>query len=58
MPEIVKCELCNHMLARGEEPGCVQACPKEAVIYGTYDELLADARQRIADHPERYYPAG
>ena len=32
VPEIVKCELCNHMLARGEEPGCCQACPKEAVI--------------------------
>ena len=58
VPEIVKCELCNHMLARGEEPGCCQACPKEAVIFGTYEELLADARQRIADHPERYYPAG
>ena len=58
VPEIVKCELCNHMLARGEEPGCCQACPKEAVIYGTYEELLADARQRIADRPERYYPAG
>jgi Fe-S-cluster-containing dehydrogenase component len=58
VPDIVKCELCNHMLARGEEPGCVQACPKEAVIFGTYEELLADARQRIADYPERYYPAG
>jgi Fe-S-cluster-containing dehydrogenase component len=58
VPEIVKCELCNHMLARGEEPGCCQSCPKEAVIYGTYEELLADARQRIADRPERYYPAG
>ena len=58
VPDIVKCELCNHMLARGEEPGCCQACPKEAVIYGTYEELLADAKQRIADRPERYYPAG
>ncbi|MDX2438384.1 MAG: hydrogenase 2 operon protein HybA [Acidobacteriota bacterium] len=58
VPEIVKCELCNHMLARGEEPGCVQACPKGAVIFGTYEELLAEARQRIADRPERYYPAG
>jgi Fe-S-cluster-containing dehydrogenase component len=58
VPKIVKCELCNHMLARGEQPGCCQACPKEAVIFGTYEELLADARQRIADRPERYYPAG
>jgi Fe-S-cluster-containing dehydrogenase component len=58
VPKIVKCELCNHMLARGEQPGCCQACPKEAVIFGTYEELLEDARQRIADRPERYYPAG
>jgi Fe-S-cluster-containing dehydrogenase component len=58
VPKIVKCELCNHLLARGEQPGCCQACPKQAVIFGTYEDLLADARQRIADHPERYYPAG
>jgi len=58
VPLIVKCELCNHMLARGEEPGCCQSCPKEAVIYGTYEELLADARERIATHPERYWPKG
>jgi Fe-S-cluster-containing dehydrogenase component len=58
VPLIVKCELCNHMLARGEEPGCCQACPKGAVIFGTYEELLAEARQRIADRPELYYPAG
>ncbi len=58
VPLIVKCELCNHMLARGEKPGCCQACPKEAVIFGTYEELLADARQRIAEHRERYYPKG
>jgi len=66
VPEIVKCELCNHMivdpetggLKEGVLPGCCQACPKEAIIFGTYEELLADARQRIADHPERYYPAG
>ncbi len=66
VPDIVKCELCAHIitdpetggLREGALPGCCQACPKEAVIFGTYEELLADARQRIADHPERYYPAG
>jgi len=66
IPKIVKCELCTHIitdpetggLREGALPGCVQACPKEAVIFGKYDDLLADARQRVADHPERYYPAG
>ncbi len=66
VPLIVKCELCHHIVVdpqtgqykEGTEPGCCQACPKDAVIFGTYEELLADAKQRIADHPERYYPKG
>jgi Fe-S-cluster-containing dehydrogenase component len=66
VPLIVKCELCNHLITdaetggirEGAMPGCCQACPKEAVIFGKYEDLLADARQRIADRPERYYPKG
>jgi len=57
-PKIVKCELCLHMLKVGKEPGCCQACPKEAVIYGTYTDLMADAKERIARHPDRYWPQG
>jgi len=57
-PKIVKCELCLHMLKQGKEPGCCQACPKEAVIFGTYEELLADAKGRVASHPDSYWPAG
>jgi len=58
VPLIVKCEMCNHLLAEGLEPACCQSCPKEAVIFGKYEDLLADARQRIADHPDRYWPQG
>jgi Fe-S-cluster-containing dehydrogenase component len=57
-PKIVKCEMCLHMLKVGKQPGCCQACPKEAVIYGTYTDLLADAKERIAQHPDRYWPQG
>jgi Fe-S-cluster-containing dehydrogenase component len=57
-PKIVKCELCLHMLKAGKEPGCCQACPKEAVIYGTYADLLADATERVAQHPDKYWPQG
>jgi Fe-S-cluster-containing dehydrogenase component len=57
-PKIVKCEMCLHMLKVGKQPGCCQACPKEAVIYGTYTDLLADAKERIAKHPDRYWPQG
>jgi formate dehydrogenase iron-sulfur subunit len=66
VPKIVKCELCNFIIVdpqtggykEGTQTACCQACPKEAVIFGKYEDLLADARQRIADHPERYYPKG
>ena len=56
-PTIVKCELCNHRLAEGKEPGCTEVCPREAVIYGTRTELLEEAHRRIAENPGRYYKA-
>lgn len=55
-PEIVKCEMCAHRLAEGKEPACVEACPREAVIFGEYKELLRIAHRRLEHHPERYYP--
>lgn len=55
-PEIVKCELCSHRLAEGGIPACAEVCPKEAVIYGTREELLAEAHRRLATSPERYEP--
>jgi hypothetical protein len=30
-------------------------CPREAVIYGTRDELLQEARNRIVENPGRYF---
>ena len=53
-PLIVKCELCRHRLKEGKIPGCCEACPREAVIFGTYTSLLEEARKRLADHPDRY----
>lgn len=55
-PKIVKCELCRHRLAEGKQPACSEVCPREAVIFGNYTELLADARRRIAENPGRYVP--
>jgi Fe-S-cluster-containing dehydrogenase component len=56
-PKIVKCELCDHRIARGQEPACCEVCPRGAVIYGRYEDLLTEARQRQADHPGRYVEA-
>lgn len=55
-PRIVKCELCAHRLAEGNIPACCEVCPVNAVIFGKRDELLAEAKRRIASEPDRYNP--
>jgi Fe-S-cluster-containing dehydrogenase component len=54
-PKIVKCELCNHLTAKGGQPGCTSVCPTGAVIYGKREALLAEAKQRIKSAPGKYY---
>jgi formate dehydrogenase iron-sulfur subunit len=54
MPKIVKCELCNHRIAKGQIPACCEVCPVGAVIYGKYTDLLNEAHARLKEHPERY----
>lgn len=55
-PKIVKCEMCRHLLAKGGIPACCEVCPRQAVIYGKYADLLTDAKARLARDPDRYYP--
>jgi len=55
-PRIVKCELCRERLADGLEPACTTVCPRKAVIFGTREALLTDAKRRLAAHPDRYIP--
>ena len=55
-PRIIKCEMCNHLIAEGKQPACCEVCPRGAVIYGTYEELLAEARRRLKENPDKYVP--
>lgn len=53
-PKIVKCELCRDRLEKGKEPACTEVCPRGAVVFGRYTDLLADARARLAASPDKY----
>jgi formate dehydrogenase iron-sulfur subunit len=53
-PLISKCSLCAHRLDAGEQPACVQTCVAGALQFGRRDEMLAEAKRRIAKHPDRY----
>ena len=35
---------------------CTEACPAEATVGGTREELLAEAQRRIAENPGAYHP--
>jgi Fe-S-cluster-containing dehydrogenase component len=57
VPHMVKCELCAHIVKEGGMPACADVCPREAVIYGRYDDLLAEAHRRLEEDPDRYEPS-
>jgi formate dehydrogenase iron-sulfur subunit len=54
-PEIRKCILCEPRTKQGLEPGCAEACPTEATVYGERETLVELARARIAAHPDDYH---
>jgi len=53
-PRIQKCSLCWEQVKDGERPACVEACPTEALLFGTRRELVEEARKRIYREPEEY----
>lgn len=44
----------SHWVTQHLEPACVKACPSGCLKYGERDELLAEAKQRVKNHPDRY----
>lgn len=53
-PRIMKCTMCRPRLLEGKLPGCVQACPREALTFGPRKQLLKIARRRIYSKPDQY----
>jgi formate dehydrogenase iron-sulfur subunit len=55
-PLITKCSMCAHRLEAGEPPACVQTCLTGALRFGPRQEMLIEARRRIAERPGKYLP--
>jgi Fe-S-cluster-containing dehydrogenase component len=57
---INKCELCSHLLAKGEIPACCDVCPTGASLFGPVAALQKEADARLAAKPgSRYdFPRG
>ena len=48
-----KCTLCSDRVAVGQGPACAKACPTQAIVFGTKDEMIAHAEERIEDLKSR-----
>jgi Fe-S-cluster-containing dehydrogenase component len=53
-PKVMKCTMCYPRIKEGKLPGCVEACPVEALTFGKREDLIKIARERIFKYPEKY----
>ncbi|HXF70168.1 MAG TPA: 4Fe-4S dicluster domain-containing protein [Thermoflexus sp.] len=51
---VSKCASCIDLVRSGREPWCVQTCPAGALQCGPREEILAEARARVAALRDRY----
>ena len=50
-----KCTLCSDRVAVGQGPACAKACPTEAIVFGTKEDMKKHAEGRITDLKSRGY---
>jgi formate dehydrogenase iron-sulfur subunit len=50
-----KCTLCYDRLHDGLEPACAKACPTDSINFGTHEQMLTMARNRLDEVVEAGY---
>jgi formate dehydrogenase iron-sulfur subunit len=53
--KVYKCNMCIDRVEAGLEPACVKTCPTGAIAYGTKEDMLSLANQRVASLMNRGY---
>src|SRR3989338_3559161 len=53
-PKVTKCDLCRDRILSGQKPACVEACPAEARIFGPLEEIIQEAKRRVAENQDAY----
>jgi formate dehydrogenase iron-sulfur subunit len=54
VPVVGKCVMCAPRLAAGLPTACASVCPTGATAFGRREDLIREARERIAREPGRY----
>ncbi|WP_413908714.1 sulfate respiration complex iron-sulfur protein HmcB [Desulfobacula sp.] len=53
-PKVTKCTMCLPRILEGKLPGCVDICPREALIFGKRKDLVKLAWKKINKNPDHY----
>jgi len=54
VPYVQKCIMCYDRIKEGKQPACTEACPTGATIFGDRDEIIAEAKKRLKENPDKY----
>ena len=54
LPVVKKCDMCADRVAAGLQTACAEICPTGATKFGERDDLIAEARERVASNPSQY----
>jgi len=54
LPMLTKCSMCGDRIKNGDAPACVSVCPTDVMTFGRYDDMLEEAKRRIAAPGSQY----